>query len=235
MQTTSAKAPRSTSNGFDLTRVRLQARQVNVPWVVLGVLIVVGSGLAFAVWASSLADRIAVLAVARDLPAGAELRFEDLAVTEIGVDDTTMFVTASRRDEIVGKTLRTDLSAGVVLSPDLVGDGPAVEPGTAVLGLALAPGAVPIDGLRPGDPILAVRTPPAGAVDTQEGQAEAAGTATTWEATVFAVTSLDDGATSFVSLRVARSDAPAIAAAAALEQIRLVLVHDTGTAQDLGE
>lgn len=195
-------------------------RALNVPWILLGVLLVAGSALAFTVLGTGAGHRVRALALAVDVGAGAVLTDDVLTTVEVDAPDGTGLVPASRLDDVRGRTAVADLPAGTLVTGALFTDGPTLEPGEALVGVRLDPSAVPVTGLGPGDPVMAVRTPGTG--DAGDG-----GTPLVWTGTVFAVAPVASptGDVTVVTLRVDARDAPAVAAAAATDRVRLVLVR----------
>jgi hypothetical protein len=59
------------------------ARQRRMPWVALGLLLVFGSGLAFAAWSHATSSRVAVLVAASDIDAGEVVGPRSLRTEEI--------------------------------------------------------------------------------------------------------------------------------------------------------
>lgn len=201
------------------------ARQRNVPWVVLGVLLVAGSALGFAAWSSSSDARQSALVAARDIPAGATISARDLRTANLSIDGPVRFVPGSRLSALVGKRAAAMIPAGGLLSPLQVSDGRRLGSGEAVVGVALAPGAAPVADLQAGDAVdvVAVEAP---------GSANATGqpVGVISAAQVYAVRSSGDAAgTVVVSLRVPVADAEKVAAAAGAERIRLVLRGGAGS------
>jgi len=197
-----------------------QSRQRNVPWVVLGVLIVAGAALAFGVWSSALGERQTVVVAAREIPAGTAIAAADLRTARLAVDGDVGFVPAARSGSLVGRLAAVTIPAGALVHPGQVTDGSLLGQGEAVVGVSLAPGAVPTPNLRVGDrvDVVAVSDPtrPAGGDD---------GSGVIASAEVFAVVALDDASrTVVVSLRLPAGDAPAVADAAGAGRVRLMLL-----------
>ena len=194
--------------------LRIAGRKRRRPaWVAVGVMIVCGSGLAMALWASSLSDRVAVLAAARDVPAGQRIEAADLRVVDVAADSGLAIVPAGQRDEIVGQLAVLTIPRGALVQRAQVNGGSAIPDGSVVVGVALKPGAIPVDDLQVGDRVSVVRV-------TQDA-AEQLG-----EATVFAIrpdTSTSSG--TVVSLLVSQGRATEVAHAAGLDQVRLVLLE----------
>lgn len=191
----------------------------NIPWVVLGVLLVAGSALGFTVLGRSDQRGTAALILGSPVDAGEAITEADLRVVHIdGAASGT--VGPERRTELIGRLALVDLAAGSVLSDGVVASSPVLEDGRALVAISIDPSTAPIAGLRQGDAVMAVRTP--GPTDVADGTAP-----TVWAASVFAVTSVatPSGDVVSVSLNVDTLDAPAVASAAASDQVRLVLVR----------
>lgn len=204
-------------------RLRPSRSRIRFPWIVLGVLLVVGSGLTFSVWASGADHRIGALAVATDLEAGHRLGPDDLTTVGIGSDTDLNLIPPDALDDAVGQTLRVKLSAGTLLTGDVLSDGSVVDAGNALVSVSLPPEALPVGRLGSGDAVMAVETP---GVDIPVDTAPVL--PRVWPATVFSVTDVETfegSATVVASLEVDPFSAAEIAAAAAADRIRLVVVH----------
>lgn len=197
------------------------ARERRVPWLVLGVLLVAGSGLAFAVWAQSIGDRHPVLALARSIEAGETLTPAHLTVARVGTDADLAFSAPTAADDLVGTVATASLPAGTLVHPTLFADRALVDPGDALVGLTVLPGELPLGGLRSGDRVVVVETP------TDLDAADRSAPRALWAAAVVAsATTTDEAGIEHVtvSLRVDAFDAGEISAAAARGAVRLVLV-----------
>ena len=195
------------------------ARQRRMSWVALGLLLVFGSGLAFAAWSHASSARVAVLVAARDIDPGEVIGPDALRSEEVAAGPGVARVTRSEESLVVGKLARGPIPAGALMVPTMVTDGGVVPAGHTVVGAVLAPGAYPTAALRAGDPVelvaAAVATDP-DAPPVSLGRGE-----------VWAIEQADGAAASpgrFVSLLVPADQALAVTNAAALQQLRLVLV-----------
>jgi hypothetical protein len=190
-----------------------------VSWIALGVIVVLGSGLGFALWASSLGGRLDVLAVARYVRAGQILTATDVKVVRVGADPAVPILRSAELDRVVGRVAVTSIESGGLLRPSDLLDRSLIGEDRAVVGVGLKGGAVPIGSLRVGDTVevVAVSAPNA---TGGTGRGEVLATATVFE------THAADPATGAVviSLLVPRSRAVAIADAAGAERVRLVLI-----------
>lgn len=199
------------------------ARRRRLSLAVLAVLMAVGSALVFAVLWMNAGDRRPVLAVVAPVAAGQAIEDADLGVVRVSVDPLLDPLPADARSEIVGQVAAVDVAAGTLLTAVQLGGDDALQPGQALVGLALRGGQVPTTA-QPGDRVEVIQTAPAGASADGSpdglGQVLAAGE-------VFAIESTGDAAGGvLVSLRVAEQDAPSVAGAAAADRVSLVLVAD---------
>jgi hypothetical protein len=179
-------------------------------------MIVFGSGLAMALWVSSLSDRVSVLAAAHEVPAGERIDLDDLRVVDVAGGSGLVTMPASARDDVVGELATVTIPAGALLQPAHVDGTSAIPTGKAVIGVSLRPGAMPVGDLGVGDEVLVIESSPE----------EARQLAT---ATVFAVRpDPSANAATVVSLLVPESKASAVARAGSQEQVQLVLVAQGG-------
>jgi hypothetical protein len=195
-----------------------------MPWVALGLLLVFGSGLAFAAWSHATSSRVAVLVAATDIDAAEVIDPSALRTEEVAAGPGVDRVTADRRAELVGKTARGPIPAGTLLAPSMVSDGPVVPDGQTVIGAVRAPGAYPTEALRPGDGVELVTVAAATEPDAMP--------ASLGRAQVWAIADADAASGTrgrFVSLLVPADHALAVTNAAALQQLRLVLVGAAGS------
>lgn len=211
---------RPRTNGDVATRLSPQPRARNVPWIVVGVVLVVGGALGFALLASRLANRQPVLALRRSVPAGQVIKAADLKVIGIAVDGQLVGMPASARSQVVGRPAAVDLAADTMLTRADVGTGTGLDPSKAVVGLALKAGQLPTDDLGPGARVVLLDT--GDQATTTSGQPAVLG-----EGRVTSV-KRDDGAggsgTDNVSVVVDRAKAPAVAEANAAGRIAVVVV-----------
>ncbi len=208
----------------DTIRLRPLRSRVRVPWVVLGVLLVVGSGLTFAVWADGTSGRTDVLALARDLEPGHTLLREDLTTVGVGSDDPLNTIRPEAVEEVVGRTLLVPLGSGTLLTPEVLADGALVDKGRALVAVSIGAEAAPTSELGPGDAVMVVETSGDVPVDPEAVPPFPR----VWPATVFAATSTEtfDGTRVIVaSLEVDPFSAAEIASAAAADRIRLVAIN----------
>ncbi len=201
--------------GAEAVRLAPARRRFHLPTLLSGVLLIIGCALAFGVLAQQLADRRPVLVLARPADRGTVLTDADVAVAQVSADAGAQLTAAEDRGRLVGRTLLTSLPAGSFLTESLVGPGAIdIGPSTRTIGLALEPGEYPVASLAPGDTVGLVATTGNGSL-LDDG-------------TVVAVRPLAEAATTLlVSVVVDAAVAAQVTAAAAQDEIRLVL-HGVG-------
>ena len=195
-------------------------RRRRVPYLLLGVVLVVGCAAAGLVAGARLGSREPVLVLARPVTVGHVLAAEDVREVRISADGVDT-IPAGDRDSVLGKPVAYSLPTGTVLSRAAVGDAQVPPPGEAIAAVALKAGQFPT-GLSPGSRVTVVVAPATSAVSTAP-----TGGARSWPATVVAVVAADTEQTTVISLQLAEADAHALAAAPA-GQIGVVTVNGTG-------
>lgn len=177
-------------------------------------LVLVGAGLGVVVWMGSTTSS-EVVAVRAGVDRGELITAEDLMVVRVSVDPSVQVVPAAQLNGFVGQRAASDLTAGTLLSPSQITADVMPGTGQSVVGIALSPGKLPAEPLRPGDQVRLVQTPPEqGDVPTSQ---------VTVDAVVQSVTPAADGQTVVVDVVVPSSRAPEVAARAATGRVSLVL------------
>ena len=192
-------------------------RRRQVPWIVAGVLLVVGCALAFGVASVRASHGEQVLAVARSVPAGHVVQPGDLRVVKITPTAGLDPVPALSESSTVGRPAAVALVAGTLLTPADLGT-PSGGSGD-VVAVALKAGAYP-PSLGPGGRVDVV--PVVGS--SSSGSAPVSGQSGSIGAVVLSVDATPAGssADAVVSLQVNPADADEVAALAAAGQIALV-------------
>jgi hypothetical protein len=220
----SVKTPRPAAAAAADSGLRLATtrRPRSLPRVAVGVLLVVGCALTFAVASARLGDRRAVLVVARTVPAGQVLDAGDLAVARVSVDPALRPLPSSARPEVVGRPAAVPLLAGTLLTAAALGPPSTLRPGEALVGVALKPGQFP-PGLAAGARVLVAETGP----DPDAAAPAGGGPPPTVAATVVGVADpaaeVAEGDT-VVALVLPAGGAPRVAAAGAAGRVVLVAV-----------
>jgi flagella basal body P-ring formation protein FlgA len=152
--TTPRTAPTRTTGNNGTAAVRVSgARVKRVPWVALGVILVVAGALIFGLMVQSAGHRAAVVVAARDISPGQVIEARDLRVVDVAIDGDAATVPASQRGQLVGQTATSRIPAGSVLSRGQFAAGSGLAPGRVVVGALLGPGALPVPNLRVGDQV----------------------------------------------------------------------------------
>jgi len=180
--------------------------------VIVLVLSILGAMVLF----SSATDRTAVIGVARDVPAGQVITRDDLREISISGGSGLDTIPADSASRVVGRTASVSLSAGSLVVPGQLIDGPQWPDGTVIAGAVLKPGQYPV-GLAIGDPVEVVETTPPDA--TGAGRPVSRGVAT-----VVDMQEGSDGQSLLaVSLAVPDEDSAVIASAGADGRLSLVV------------
>ncbi|MGI5213867.1 SAF domain-containing protein [Plantactinospora sp. CA-290183] len=160
------------------------------------------------------------LAIARDVPVGAQVTAADLATVHLNPDPGIAGVRSDRADSVVGKYASVALLSGTLLNAGALVDKPLPAPGEQVVGVALKAGQMPSTPLRPGASVLLVST-------EEAVQDKPTAAALTIQAAVVHVIAGARDDTATVSVAVRESDGPTVARLAA--QGRLVLTLTAGS------
>ncbi|MFF3313382.1 SAF domain-containing protein [Streptomyces sp. NPDC002952] len=230
MDTQTSFAPRpDTRHQTDLpasTGMRKTATGRRWSTTVLLLLVTLIGALGGAVVVARAGDRVDVLAIARDVPAGHRLTAQDLTTVSFAEDPGLSPVPASQRATVLGKRAAVDLRHGGLLSPAQLAPGGALGDGLQVVGVEVKRGSAPRDELRPGDKVAAVVLPsPGGTAESgsgAKGEEDTDAAPVSIAATVKSVGSPDSTGTLVVNLVVAPDDGALLAVKAAAKQIALV-------------
>ncbi len=196
-------------------------RRRRLPYLLLGVVLVVGCAAAGLLAGARVGSRTLVLVLARPVTVGQVLTAADVREVRIAADGVDT-VPAGERDRVLGRSVAYSLPAGTVLTRAAVGATQVPSPGSAIAAVALKAGQFPT-GLSAGSRVTVVVAPATSAVSTTSSGAAASA----WEATVVSVAARDTDQTTVVSLQLAEEDARALAAAPA-GQIGVITVHGQG-------
>ncbi len=156
-------------------------------------------------------QRQEVLVVRQQLAYGDEVTAAVLGVARVSVDPGVDVVPASRRSEVVGLTVATRLTPGMLLTHEALSAQSGPPAGKVLVPLALAAERMPAGGLQTGDRILAVPTqsPPGAPVSIP--------------AVVERVGEMDVNGVSVVDVTTAAQDGPRLAVAAAEGAVAIVV------------
>lgn len=130
-------------------------RQRRLGMAAFATLLIVGFGALAGALVLRSGDRVSVVTVVQPVPAGAQLERADLGVTDVAVDGIPT-VPAAQLASLVGQFATVPLISGTLLSPVAFSQEALPDRGQAVVGLQLAAGQLPSDGLRSGDVVRVV-------------------------------------------------------------------------------
>ena len=125
---TSTAVPRSTAR---LRRIDLR--------VVLGLALLLAGVLGTVGVIQRAGQRVPVLVVAREVPAGQVVGDQDVRVAELGLAPGVATLGVGDRGRVVGQVARVPLAAGQVLTPTMIDGGPVLEPGRVAMSVAVTP------------------------------------------------------------------------------------------------
>lgn len=195
-----------------------RARRVRLPELAVGLIVMLGFGLAAVLWQLNSTQKDPVLALAHDIARGEVIERADLRVVYLSTDDAIAHVGRENAASIIGRAAVADLSAGTLLTPGSVLEGSVLAAGEGVVGLSLEAGQVPSSRLRAGDLVNIVEGMSASGSESVGGDVIVRG------AEVFAVEEMTASGRVFVSLKTTEDDANRIAAAAERGPVRLVWI-----------
>jgi hypothetical protein len=201
------------------SRLRGTGRRRSLPYLVLGMLLVIACSVTFLLISLNSGDRQPVLALARAVTVGQVLTTQDLRQVNVAVDPGVSVVGAGQAASVVGKTMSVSLPAGALLTPDAVGAPAVPVAGQAVASLSLKAGQFPPE-IAPGARVSVVFVPSAAGVATSPPSSD---TAAAWEGVVTSVTAPPNEQTTVVSVQLTEPAAREVAAIPA-GQLSVVLV-----------
>lgn len=194
-------------------------RRVRRGWVALGVLAIVLSALGSATLFRALGPSQEYLALARDVPVGAQVTPSDLTVVRMNLSPGLSPVPASRADQVLGTYAAVPLTAGTLLSFAQLTTAQVPGPGEQLVAVSLSRDQLPGRTLRAGDPLLLVATSGLGAGRAPDEPPR------TFPARVHDLQDGDGrGDNLVVSVLVAEQDGATVASLATSGQIAVVLV-----------
>ena len=181
-----------------------------------GIALVALGGLGAAYLAQVVGQTVAVVAVARDVPAGEVIERADLAIANVSVDPALRPVAAGDLSTLVGQRAAVALPAGSLLTSAAVTDQVVPPSGRSLVGVALTAGQLPAEPLRSGDEVRIVETP--------VNQGEPPGTTpATIAGVVVSVSPPDETGLTVVDVMVPSGQAADLAARVATGRVGLVL------------
>ncbi len=182
-------------------------------------------------------NRIAVLAVARDVPQGHQITSSDLGVVRLSVSQGLSPVPAGEISRVVGRIAAVPLVHGTLISSMELTTHGGLAKGKAVVGVATKAGQLPAAGVEDGDTVDVILTESPATLEggTSQGFSPSAASATSGQVEVGGVLASDAMVTGVatpssspdtvvVSVLIPASLAPLVASASAAGQVALDLV-----------
>ncbi|MFJ6214191.1 SAF domain-containing protein [Streptomyces sp. NPDC092296] len=184
----------------------LRGRRRRPAVLALSVALIAAGGLGGAALYNATGERIAVLALARDVPAGQTITSADLAIARIAGDPALHPLDGADLDRAVGMRATNDLKRGSLLTKDDVTDQPVVQPGQQIVGIAAKHSQLPATALLPGRQVIVVATGGSG-----DGDAGTPVRPETLTATVVTIGSADSDGSTVVDVAVDAATGPRLA------------------------
>ena len=182
-------------------------RQRRVPYLLVGILLVLGCAAAEVVVALRLGHRVPVLELARPVSVGQALTAQDVREVDVSAGTGLAVIPARSLATVVGRPVAYSLPAGTLLTRQVIGAAQVPPSGQAVAAVGLKAGQVP-SGLQPGNHVTVVVEPDSNAVS---GKADKPASLS-WDAVVTDVKSDPTNQTTVVSMQMAVEDARQLAA-----------------------
>lgn len=198
-----------------------------MPYLLLGVLLVLGCVAGAVVVGIQLGQRKPVLVLAHPVSVGQEISAQDVREVSLSVDSSLELVPAGSLPALEGRPFAYSLPAGSVLTKSAVGEARVPAAGKAVAAVGLKAGQFP-PGLKPGNQVRVVTAPSdSGAADAGTGASSSSRSESSWRGTVTDVQTAKDDQRTVISLEMDEGDARSVAAASTGE-ISVVMVGGGG-------
>lgn len=179
-------------------------------------------GALVAVWlVTSAGDRTEVVVAARDVPYGSTITTADVRTSAVAVDASVPTIAADDMAGVVGQVAATNLVAGALVAPGQLMPAAPPQAGQVLVPLPVTAERVPASGVRAGDRLLVVDTPPAAADPTTADPR-------TFEVTVAGWGPPDLNGVSVIDVVVDAAQGPDLAVRAATGRFALVLLAAEG-------
>ncbi|MFE4970562.1 SAF domain-containing protein [Kitasatospora sp. NPDC056651] len=188
----------------------MRARRRRPAVLAMAVALIAAGGLGGAVLYNSTGQRVAVLALARDVPWGQVITEDDLVVARIAGDPALHPVSAQDRVKAVGMRAATDLKRGAMLTGADLAQGLTVQPGQIVVGVSAKHSQLPASRVQPGVQLVIVFTPDNGRADSLA-------------ATAITVGRVDTDGSQVIDVAVGTADGPRLAQWVASGRIQVLL------------
>ncbi|PZS30746.1 MAG: hypothetical protein DLM61_09960 [Pseudonocardiales bacterium] len=198
----------------------LPIRQKHPGYAALAVVLIVGLAAVGSYFYSQAGKKIPVVVVTTDVPAGHKIQRSDLSTVQVAGRVTA--IGGANLTSVVGESAVVELLPNTLLQRAMVTLAPALDSSAAQVGVAVTPGQIPANGLKPGDTVEILQLP---AKNTASSAAPTAPIVLAQSATVYSSASnpAQSGGT-LLTLVVPKSAAAAVAAASNSGLIALIRV-----------
>ncbi|AUG81068.1 hypothetical protein CFP65_6412 [Kitasatospora sp. MMS16-BH015] len=218
---TATLAPESARPAPHAPARALRARRRRPAVLAMAVALISAGGLGGAVLYNSTGQRIAVLALARDVPMGQALTADDLVVARIAGDPALHPLDARDLGKAIGLRATADLRQGGLLVNGDLSNAPLVGAGQMTVGLAARRTQLPATRLQPGLRLVVVST-------ADGSTAGSSRTPDTLTATVVTVGRADSDGSTVVDVAVSPGDATKLAGWVAGGKFQVLLAPRDG-------
>jgi hypothetical protein len=200
----------------------VRQRHIRRGWVGVGVLAIVLAALGSVTLFRAVGPSQEYLALRQDVPVGAQVTSDDLAVVRINNSPGLSPVPARDVRQVVGAYAAVPLTAGTLLSMSQLTDERVPRPGEQLVAIGMSRDRLPGGTLRAGNPVLLVATTGQAGVDPEVQPR-------TFNARVHDVQATEGRGTGLVvSLLVAERDGAVVASLAAADRLTVVLLPEGG-------
>lgn len=211
----------ATTGGVPPARTPLATRQRKPGYTALGVLLIVGLAALGGYLYSTAGQKIPVVVVVQQVPAGHVVTAADLSTVDVA--GGVVAVAGSNLPSVLGQTATVDLLPNMLLQRSMVTDAPLLAVDEAQVGVALRAGQLPADGVLPGDTVQVLQLP---GKDVTGSGAAATATVLVPQAKVFSARPDPSVAGAWVvTVTVPTTAAAAVATASGLGAVALVMVR----------
>ncbi len=211
-----APATIAASNGRPpVVQAPLPTRERRPGYIALAVALIIGLAAVGAYLYTQAGSKTPVVVAIRTVPVGHVIERSDLSTASVAGDITA--IAGANLDSLVGKTAAVTLLPHTLVQRAMVADSASLPTGYVLVGVAVAAGQIPAEGLNDGDTVTVLGLP------AKNATAGAATAVLSRGATVYATSSnaASQGGT-LLTLQVPAATAPAIAAASNASSIALV-------------
>ncbi len=185
-------------------------RRRRVPYLVLGVLLVVVCAAGAVITVLQVGQREPMLSLARPVSVGHVLTPQDLRQVPLSADSGTDVIPANQAQSVVGQPVAFSLPAGTLLSRSALGQPQVPPPGQGVVAVAVKPGQFPPD-VAAGTTVSVIVVPGNG-TSTGTGSASSTASGGPWSAVVTSVSPQGSDQSTVVSLQLPTASARQVAA-----------------------